>query len=171
MQSERAYLALGANLGPRAESLRRAVAALGAIAVVEAISAVYETEPAYILDQPRFYNLALSLQTRLGPFALLRALKAIESDLGRLPGVRYGARALDLDVLVFGDIVMDTPDLTIPHPRLAERAFVLVPLAEIAPGLSVLGRGATVSELLAALGDVSTQVWRKGALAELDLEG
>lgn len=170
MQSERVYLALGANLGRRAENLRRAVAALSAVATIDAISSVYETEPAYVLDQPRYYNLALSAETSLGPYALLRALKSIESELGRLPGVRFGARAIDLDILVFGEIIMDTPDLTVPHPRLAERAFVLAPLAEIAPDLAIPGRAATVRDLLAALGDISEQAWGRGQLETLDVE-
>lgn len=170
MLHEIVYLALGANLGRRADTLRRAVSALNDVATVTATSPVFETEPAYVLDQPRFYNLVVAAETTLGPYALLRVLKSIEGELGRLPGVRYGARAIDLDILLFGDVIMDTPDLSLPHPRLAERAFVLAPLAEIAPGLVVPGRGQTVAELLEALGDVSTQAWRKGALASLDLD-
>ncbi len=170
MLSETAYLALGANLGHRADTLRRAVDALNDVATVTASSPVYETEPAYVLDQPRFYNLTLSVETTLGPYALLRVLKSIENELGRRPGIRFGARAIDLDILVFGDVIMDTPDLSLPHPRMGERAFVLVPLADIAPGLVVPGRAQTVADMLAALGDVSAQAWRKGPLATLDLD-
>lgn len=170
MLSETVYLALGANLGNRAETLRRAVAALGDVVTVTATSSAYETEPAYVFDQPRFYNLALAVETAVGPYALLRVLKSIEAELGRRPGVRYGARAIDLDILLFGDVIMDTPDLTVPHARLAERPFVLAPLAEIAPLLMVPGKQQTVAELLAALGDVSAQAWSRGPLATLDLD-
>ncbi len=170
MQTATAYLALGANLGHRAETLRRAVAALNDMVAVTALSSVYETEPVYVLDQPRFYNMALTAETNLGPYALLRVIKAIENELGRRPGTRYGARAIDVDILIFDDVIMDTPDLTVPHPRLAERAFVLAPLAEIAPGLMVPGHHQTVAELLNSLGDVSSQAWSRGPLAALDLD-
>lgn len=170
MQTATVYMALGANLGHRADTLRRAVAALNDVVAVAALSSVFETEPAYVLDQPRFYNLALTAETTLGPYALLRALKSIETELGRRPGVRFGARAIDVDILIFDDVIMDTPDLTVPHPRLAERPFVLAPLAEIAPGLVVPVHHQTVSELLKALGDISAQAWSRGPLAALDLD-
>lgn len=170
MQTATVYMALGANLGHRADTLRRAVAALSDVVAVTTLSSVYETEPAYVLDQPRFYNLALTAETTLGPYSLLRVLKSIETELGRRPGVRFGARAIDLDIIIFDDVIMDTPDLTVPHPRLAERPFVLAPLAEIAPGLIVPIHHQTVAELLKALGDISSQAWSRGPLAALDLD-
>ena len=129
------YLALGANLGDRRAAIVAALAQLAPAVQVERVSSLYETEPAYLLDQPRFLNAALRGRTTLAPLALLALLKQIERDLGRHAGVRYGPRTIDLDILVYGDQVLAGASLTIPHPRMAERPFVLVPLAEIAPDL------------------------------------
>src|SRR5690242_17550018 len=115
------YLALGANLGDRAASLRAAIERLREAISIERMSAVYETEPAYLLDQPRFLNMAVSGRTALEPLALLALLKRVERDLGRVAGPRYGPRAIDIDILIFGDLALDTASLTIPHPRMAER--------------------------------------------------
>jgi 2-amino-4-hydroxy-6-hydroxymethyldihydropteridine diphosphokinase len=130
------YLALGANLGDRRANLRAAVEQLGAEVQVERLSSLYETEPAYVLDQPRFLNMALRGHTALEPTALLAFLKQIERDLGRANGPRYGPRVIDLDILLYDNLALATAELTIPHPRMAERPFVLVPLAEIAPELT-----------------------------------
>ncbi len=102
---------------------------------VERVSSVYDTAPLLVADQPRFHNIACMGQTWLEPLALLHALKRIEARLGRVPGPRYGPRALDIDILFYDDLILRTPELTIPHEHIAERAFVLLPLAEIAPGL------------------------------------
>jgi 2-amino-4-hydroxy-6-hydroxymethyldihydropteridine diphosphokinase len=129
------YLGLGSNLGDRDAYLRAALIALAPYVQVTRVSSVYATAPLHVTDQPEFHNLAAEGETRLAPDALLRAAKEIERQLGRTAGPRYGPRVIDIDVLLYEDMVLRTPDLIIPHPRLAERAFVLVPLAEIAPEL------------------------------------
>ncbi len=144
------FLGLGTNLGQRRDNLRRAVERLAPQVAVERLSSIYETEPAYVVDQPRFLNMALRGDTRLAPAALLRHLKAIERQVGRTPTVRYGPRVIDLDILLYGDEQIEEPGLTVPHARLTERAFVLVPLAEIAPDLIVPGQGQTVAALAQA---------------------
>lgn len=140
----RAYAGLGANLGEREDTLRAAVAALGATEGVEvvAVSAFRETDPVGYLDQPRFLNGAVALETTLRPRELLEALLAVERSLGRTrEGPRFGPRTIDLDLLVYGDETLDEPGLTVPHPRLHERAFALEPLAELDPDLVVPGHG------------------------------
>ena len=137
-----AYLSLGANLGNREETLREAVRRIGAAESIEltAVSSVYETEPWGKLDQPRFLNLAVAVETTLSPEALLALAQKIEKELGRVRHERWGARTLDIDILCFEGVERNAPDLTLPHPYMTERAFVLVPLAEIAPTLTVKGK-------------------------------
>jgi len=149
----RAYVGLGSNLGDREELLQRAVDLLTASrgVTLAATSSVRETEPVGFLEQPRFLNAAVAIDTDLGPRELLERLLAIERELGRTRrGPRFGPRTVDLDLLVMGDLVVDEPGLTVPHPRLHERRFALEPLAELDPALVVPGRG-PVSALLAAL--------------------
>ena len=136
------YLSLGANLGNREETLREAVRRIGAAESVEltAVSSVYETEPWGKLDQPRFLNLAVAVETTLSPEAFLALAQKIEKELGRVRHERWGARTIDIDVLCFEGVERNTPELTLPHPYMTERAFVLVPLAEIAPALAVKGK-------------------------------
>ncbi|NTV62777.1 MAG: 2-amino-4-hydroxy-6-hydroxymethyldihydropteridine diphosphokinase [Oscillochloris sp.] len=129
------YLALGANLGDRAENLGRALRALAPAIGVECVSPCYETAPAYVLDQPRFLNVVCRATTTLDPLGVLRCLKTIEAAIGRTAGLRFGPRLIDLDLLLYGELLLDTPELTVPHPRIAERGFVLVPFADIAPDL------------------------------------
>src|SRR5436305_6732577 len=130
----RVYLSLGSNLGDRLCNLRAALEALQHLATVVAISSVYDTEPVGMTDQPGFLNIAVSADVKQTPHVLLRLIKKIEEDVGRRPTYRWGPRVIDLDILLYGDRVIESPDLVIPHPEMAGRAFVLVPLAEIAPG-------------------------------------
>lgn len=148
-----AYVGIGSNLGNREVLIREALSLLAGDQEieVEAVSSLRDTEPVGVVDQPRFLNGAARLATELGPRALLERLLAIERRLGRVRGgERYGPRTLDLDLLLYGDQVIDEPGLRVPHPRLHERRFVLEPLTELDPGLSVPGRG-KVSDLLAKL--------------------
>lgn len=147
-----AYIGLGANLGDREATLRRAIALLSAETEVEvvAVSTLRETDPVGIIEQPRFLNGAVAAETTLGPQALLETLLRIERELGRVRSERWGPRTLDLDLLVYGDEIVDEPGLRVPHPRVHERRFALEPLAELDPALVVPERG-VVSELLAAL--------------------
>ena len=144
----RAYVGLGSNLGDREATLRRALELLGEHVVVGAVSSFRVTEPWGYADQPAFLNAAAAVETELSPRELLSVLLDVERALGRTrDGPRYGPRTVDLDLLLYGDEVVDQPGLTVPHPRLHERRFVLEPLAELEPGLAVPGRG-TVTDLL-----------------------
>ncbi len=147
-----AYVGLGANLGHREETLRRAVELLGAADGVDvlAVSQLRETEPVGVVDQPPFLNGAVAIETALAPRDLLDLLLEIERSLGRVREERWGPRTIDLDLLVYGNEVVDEPGLRVPHPHLHERRFALEPLVELAPELDVPGRG-QVSALLTAL--------------------
>ena len=152
----RAFVGMGSNLGDRLGNLAAALAALEASPgiSVAAVSRVYESEPWGVADQPAFANVVVALDTTLGAQALLSACKRIETGLGRTRGLRYGPRAIDLDVLLFGDEAVDTPELTVPHPRLLERDFVVTPLLEVAPGVTLPG-GAPVTRDGAVQGRVT----------------
>ena len=130
-----AYVGIGANLGPREETLRRAVELLGRADGVEVVgvSELRETDPVGVVDQPPFLNGAVSVETTLSPRALLDLLLEIERSLGRVRGERWGPRVVDLDLLVYGNEVVDEPGLHVPHPRLHERRFALEPLARLEP--------------------------------------
>jgi 2-amino-4-hydroxy-6-hydroxymethyldihydropteridine diphosphokinase len=148
------YIGLGANLGNREETIRRALELLAAGSAVEvvAVSSLRETDPVGYEDQPRFLNGAAALRTELPPRMLLERLLAVERGLGRdrSRGPRFGPRTIDLDLLLYGSAEIAEPGLIVPHPRLAERRFVLEPLAELDSGLEVPGRG-SVRDLLAGL--------------------
>ena len=145
----RAYVGVGANLGDREAAIRGAVRLLGDDVV--AVSRLRETEPWGYADQPPFLNGAILLDTDLEPRAVLDRLLAVERELGRTrDGPRYGPRTIDLDLLLYGDRVVDEPGLTVPHPRLHERAFALEPLLDLDPEAEIPGRG-RVAALLARL--------------------
>jgi 2-amino-4-hydroxy-6-hydroxymethyldihydropteridine diphosphokinase len=153
--AEVGYLGLGSNVGERREQLERAVAALPRHGVaVLASSSVYETEPVgLVLDQRDFYNACVRIETALGPEELLNACKGVERELGRATGgVRHGPRPIDVDVLLLGSIEHESPRLTLPHPEVLARRFVLVPLLELDPELTLPG-GARGAERLTALGE------------------
>jgi 2-amino-4-hydroxy-6-hydroxymethyldihydropteridine diphosphokinase len=149
----RAYVGLGSNLGDREHTLRRALELVEeepGIAVVS-VSSFRETDPVGYLEQPPFLNAAAEVETELPPRELLDRLLGVERSLGRVrEGPRFGPRTIDLDLLLYGDQMLDDPGLTVPHPRLHERRFVLEPLAELDPALVVPGRG-PVTALLECL--------------------
>ncbi len=146
-------LGLGSNLGRREDHLRRALTALTGRLEIAATSPVYETAPMHLRAQPLFLNMVARGKTEMAADALLGWLKSLESSLGRIRAVRHGPRVIDLDILFYGQAVVATPTLTIPHPRLAERAFVLKPLADVAPEWVHPVTGRRVAAMLAALGD------------------
>lgn len=151
----RGFLSLGCNIGDCGVNLSRALASLGAAAAIEVtrVSSVYITEPVGMREQPDFYNIAVAVETSLEPLALLEACRAIEEELGGREGrVPLGPRTIDIDILLFEQLAIAHRDLRLPHPRLAERAFVLVPLAEIAPEWR-LPDGRTIARALSELDD------------------
>ena len=159
------YLGLGSNVGDRAGHLRAAIELLGEQGVeVEAVSSVYETEPVgEVLDQPDFLNAAIRIRTELEPELLLAVCKAIEVEQGRmLAGSRHSPRPLDIDLLLLGDLELSTERLTLPHPEVTSRRFVLAPLLELTPDLA-LPDGTCLADALAALGP-GQRAERVGAL-------
>lgn len=144
------YLALGSNLGDRVDYLRRAITALlrRPRLRVKAVSPVYETKPIGLLDQPDYLNMVVQIETTFSPLELLAVTQQIERELHRTRDVRWGPRTLDIDILIYGEDVLKRPQLTIPHPRMHERAFVLLPLNDLAPDLIVPSSGRTVTQLV-----------------------
>jgi 2-amino-4-hydroxy-6-hydroxymethyldihydropteridine diphosphokinase len=152
----RVYLSLGSNVGDREANVRAAIAALPPAGVqVQQVSSIYETEPVDYLDQPWFLNCVLEAETGLKPAALLQALRSIESQLGNKKEFAKGPRKIDLDILLYSNETITTPELQIPHPRMLQRRFVLAPLAEIAPALKHPSWEATAAVLLDRLTDRS----------------
>ncbi|MFC1899742.1 2-amino-4-hydroxy-6-hydroxymethyldihydropteridine diphosphokinase [Chloroflexota bacterium] len=145
------YLGLGSNIRDRKDNLDKALELLSERLRINKVSSIYETEPMGNTNQPRFLNMVCEVSTNLGPKELLTLAKSVESKLGRVFGNRNMPRPIDVDILFFGDEIINIPDLVIPHPRLTTRAFVLVPLAELAPDMVYPRNKKTVSELLNAV--------------------
>lgn len=145
----RIMLALGSNLGDRPANLKRAREELSGSVTLVQESRIYETPPWGYVDQPAFLNQVLSANTALPAHDLLRFVKEVEKKMGRVDTFRNGPRVIDIDILLYGEQIIQTPDLVVPHPRMLERGFVLVPLAEIAPRLIVPGQTLTVADLCA----------------------
>ena len=143
------YLGLGSNLGDRQATMEKALKLLGERLQIELVSSIYETEPVGYAEQPMFLNAVCCGQTELGPLQLLSLVKGIEASLGRVSSFPNAPRTIDLDIIFYGDMTMQTPELTIPHPRLEERAFVLIPLLEIAPDLRHPVSGESIKDLVA----------------------
>jgi len=148
----RLYLSLGSNLNERYANLRRAIALLREHMTVTTISPVYATEPWGDRDQPPFLNICVAASTPLAPHDVLHLIKSIEHEMGRRPTHRWGPRLIDIDIIFYDNLVLRDEELTIPHPRLAERAFVLAPLADLIPDFRHPQTGETVQELLDRIG-------------------
>ena len=142
------YLSLGSNMGDRQNNLDRALDFLSQRLRLKKVSSVYDTEPVGDINHPRFLNLVCQVYTSLAPMELLSLVKGIESKLGRVHGKLNAPRPIDIDILFYGDQIIETPELVVPHLRLTERAFVLIPLSEIAPDLVHPVNGKTVKELV-----------------------
>jgi len=149
-----AYLGLGSNMGNRQDNLEKALELLSQRLRIEKVSSIYDTEPVGNVNQPRFLNLVCQVYTSLIPIALLTLGKGIESKLGRVSNKPNMPRPIDIDILLYGNQIIETPELVIPHPRLTERAFVLIPLAQIAPDLVHPVNGKTIKELLEGITEV-----------------
>jgi 2-amino-4-hydroxy-6-hydroxymethyldihydropteridine diphosphokinase len=144
-----AYLGLGSNLGNRQANIRQAIELLGRKTAIERISSLYETQPWGFKDQPLFLNIVCQVRTGMSPRSLLELAKNVENALGRVPSFRNSPRIIDVDILTYGDRVIEEPDLSIPHPQIPKRAFVMVPLAEIAPDAMHPKEGKTMKQLAA----------------------
>jgi 2-amino-4-hydroxy-6-hydroxymethyldihydropteridine diphosphokinase len=147
------YLSLGSNLGDRRTNLLKAIELLRETITVSECSSLYETEPVGVTEQPGFYNIAVRGETELGARELLRVVKEVEHEVGRRPTFRWGPRVVDVDILMLGDELVDEPDLGVPHREMANRSFVLTPLAELAPSVTPAGMHKTVLQLLAETTD------------------
>ncbi|MCP5098415.1 MAG: 2-amino-4-hydroxy-6-hydroxymethyldihydropteridine diphosphokinase [Chloroflexi bacterium] len=145
------YLGLGTNLGQRLANLQQAVDRLAVDMIITAVSPIYSTPPWGVTDQPDFFNCCVSARTNKSPLAVLALIKRIEKEIGRQETFRWGPRLIDIDLLFYDNIIYDEEVLTVPHPALIGRAFVLVPLADIAPNLVHPQSGISVRELLTAV--------------------
>ena len=154
-----AYLSLGSNIGDREVHLKKAVARLGKIGKIQSVSSFYETEPVEFAEQALFLNCVVAVETEIAPTDLIARVLEIERSLGRERSLKKGPRTIDIDILLYGETVMDSPELTIPHPAMAQRRFVLAPLAEIAPDLCHPALKRTVRQLLEGL-PPGQNVWK-----------
>ncbi len=148
MKEARAFLGVGTNLGDRKANLIAAQTAISQFTIITKTSRVYETAPWGMADQPDFLNQVWEITTTLTPLELLHRLKQVETTLGRKPSVRYGPRLIDIDILLYSNLMFKSDELVIPHPHISERAFVLAPLADLEPDLIIPGMTHTVAELL-----------------------
>ena len=156
---ETVYIALGSNLGNRGENLRKAIEALAPHVAVQKKSSIYESVPQGVGPQPLYLNMVIAGETKLLPLLLLGQLKKIEAGLGRGENTHNLPRPIDLDIIFYGDTVMDLPELTLPHPRMHERAFVLAPLGELALFHMHPKMQKPVIDMLDELGDYSRDAW------------
>ena len=150
-RSELTYIALGSNLGDRLENLTHARELVRSFVHITGESGVYETPPWGVVEQPLFFNQVIKGITQLPPLWLLNHLKSVERQMGRVKSVRFGPRIIDLDILLYGERTISYKRLQVPHPRMLDRAFVLVPLAELSPDLVIPGGKKPVQELLAGI--------------------
>ena len=146
--SEVIYLALGTNLGNQVRNLAEARDRLRDLVAISRVSHIYETPPWGVINQPAFLNQVIEAQTDIEPEELLKSVKLVENVMGRVPSVRFGPRLIDIDILLYGCLEFNSSDLILPHPRMLERAFVLVPLAELAPDLTLPNGSLSIRELL-----------------------
>jgi len=166
------YLCLGSNLGEREGNLAQALTLLSQKVNLEKISSIYETEPVGYKEQPLFLNLVCQITTDLNPEELLHLAKDIETKMDRMPSFRNSPRLIDIDILFYGDKIVRTQNLTIPHPRLAKRAFVLIPLAELAPKLIHPELGKNIAELASNMkGRKGVQKWTLGGVNVSTIRG
>jgi 2-amino-4-hydroxy-6-hydroxymethyldihydropteridine diphosphokinase len=158
-----AYLSLGSNLGDRAANLKRAVASLGDLLEGLATSSIYETLPMYLPDQPRFLNMVVSGRCSFTPKELLDRVRDLEGRLGRerSKGIPKGPRVIDIDILLYGERIIENEELVVPHPRMKERQFVLIPLLELNPHLRDPATGRPLAEALAALQDQGVYIFSR----------
>ncbi len=157
LEKHTVYIALGSNVGNRQEHLAAAIAGLQEVVDLHAISSIYETEPVGYLEQPYFLNMVCGGETQLSAQALLKYTKALEKANGREATFRNGPRTIDIDILLYDHAKIVQEDLVIPHPRMSTRAFVLIPLAEIAPDLIEQDSGKTIQELQAGISEQGVQ--------------
>lgn len=169
MQNTEIFLGLGTNLGDREENLIRCLGALGAVENLKLvrISSIYETEPVGVTDQPDFLNMVVEIDTSLSPIELLLSVKKIEKELGRKKTYRWGPRLIDIDILAYKDLILEEKELFIPHQRLAERLFVLIPLREITPFFRHPKTKEPVKELICNCSDL-TEVRLKKHYSEIE---
>jgi len=159
------YLSLGSNLGDRRANLKKALRLLGESLEIASVSSVYDTEPVDVGEQPRFLNLVCRVNTDIGPMQLLSLIKGIEASMGRDLSLRDAPRIIDIDIILYGDTIIESPELIIPHPRMRERAFVLIPFAEIAPKVVHPVSGKRIDKLAARVEG------RDGVVKKRRLEG
>lgn len=155
------YLALGTNLGNRPANLTLARQELAESVTILKESSIYETPPWGVTDQRAFLNQVLKVHTALPPHELLLAVKDMEASMGRIPSIRFGPRLIDIDILLYDDLQLKTPDLILPHPRMFERAFVLVPLLEVAPELISPLTNKPIAEILSVIDRSGIDRWEE----------